>query len=72
MYAFDDGDGITVRSIGPGFLFGSGIIFLILLGLLIVYLLNHRAIKKSSKPLIQLADSAKKVAAGKFDTDFNF
>lgn len=59
----------TKRLFGPGFLFGSGIIFLILLGLLIVYLLNHRAIKKSSKPLIQLADSAKKVAAGKFDTE---
>ena len=59
----------TRRLFGPGFLFGSGIILLILLGLLMVFLLNHRAIKKSAIPLMQLADSAKSIAAGRFDTE---
>ena len=57
------------RLIMPGYLFGGIIIFLILVGLLIVFYVCHRSITKTSSPLIQLAESAQEVAMGKFDTE---
>jgi sigma-B regulation protein RsbU (phosphoserine phosphatase) len=56
------------RMMRPGFLFGSLIIILILVGLLIVFFICRHAIKKSSSPLIQLAGSARQIAQGHFDT----
>ena len=57
------------RLLMPGYMFGSIIIVLILLGILIVFLICKRSIKKTSGPLIHLAESAKDVAQGKFDTE---
>ena len=51
----------------PALTFGSAILLLTLLGLAIVSLISHRAIKKFTRPLVQLADSATEVAHGKFD-----
>lgn len=56
------------RMMRPGFLFGSLIIILTLVGLLIVFFICRHAIKKSSTPLIQLAGSARQIAQGHFDT----
>lgn len=53
----------------PGLLLGSMIIALILVGLLIVFLFCNHHIKKSSKPLMQLAESAGEVATGRFDAE---
>ena len=53
----------------PSFLFGTLIIFLILLGLLITFFICRYFIRKTSKPLIRLAGSAKEVAMGNFDTE---
>ena len=58
----------THRLLMPGFLFAGMIMALILLGLLIVFLICKHSIKKTSKPLIQLAESAGEVAQGNFDT----
>ena len=58
----------TERLLGPGFAFGTLILFLILLGLLIIFFICQHFIRKTSRPLIQLAASAKDVANGKFDT----
>lgn len=58
----------TKRLMMPGYLYGALIIFLILLGVLLVFLTCHRSIKRASKPLIQLAESAQVIATGKFDT----
>lgn len=52
----------------PALTFGSAILLLTLLGLLIVSLISRRAIKTFTRPLVQLADSATEVAHGKFDT----
>ena len=57
------------RMLRPVMLLCALIMALILLGLLIVFLLCQRHIKRSSKPLMQLAESAQKVATGKFDTE---
>jgi sigma-B regulation protein RsbU (phosphoserine phosphatase) len=57
------------RVLKPGFLFGAMIIAMILLGLLIVSLICRRHIKKTTKPLISLAESAQQVATGKFDVE---
>lgn len=56
------------RMMRPGFLFGSLIFLLILVGLMIVFFICRHAIRKSSNPLIQLADSAREIAQGHFDT----
>lgn len=56
------------RMMRPGFLFGSLIFVLILVGLMIVFFICRHAIRKSSNPLIQLADSAREIAQGHFDT----
>ena len=56
------------RLMMPGYLYGTLIIFLILLGVLLVFLTCRRSIKRASKPLIKLAESAQVIATGKFDT----
>jgi sigma-B regulation protein RsbU (phosphoserine phosphatase) len=58
----------TERLLTPAIAYGAIIIFLILLGLLLVFLTCRRSIKKASTPLIQLAESAQEIATGKFDT----
>ena len=58
----------TKRLMMPGYMYGALIIFLILLGVLLVFLTCHRSIKRASKPLIKLAESAQVIATGKFDT----
>ncbi len=58
----------TERLLTPAFAYGAIIIFLILLGILFVFLTCRRTIKKASTPLIQLAESAQEIATGKFDT----
>lgn len=57
------------RLLKPGILFGGLVIFLILLGLLIVFFICRYTIRRSTKPLVQLADSAREVALGHFNTD---
>ena len=57
------------RLLRPGYLFGNSILILILLGLLTVFFICHRSIKKTSQPLIQLSESAQEIAMGKFDTE---
>jgi sigma-B regulation protein RsbU (phosphoserine phosphatase) len=52
----------------PALTFGSASLLLTLLGLLIVFLISRSAIKRFTRPLVQLADSATEVARGKFDT----
>ena len=52
----------------PAIAFGSIILLLMLLGLAIVFRICRNAIRKFTKPLVQLADSATEVAKGKFDT----
>ena len=59
----------TQRLLLPGFLFGTMIMILILLGLLIVFFICRRSIRKLSSPLIQLSESAQEVAMGKFDAE---
>ena len=56
------------RVLRPGLYIGSFILVLILLGLLLIAAICRRAIRKTSKPLIKLAESAREVATGKFDT----
>ena len=58
----------TERLLTPALSYGAIIIFLILLGVLLVFLTCRRSIRKASKPLIQLAESAQEIATGKFDT----
>ena len=58
----------TERLLTPAISYGAIIIFLILLGVLLVFLTCRRSIRKASKPLIQLAESAQEIATGKFDT----
>ena len=58
----------TKRLLSPAIAYGVIIIFLILLGVLLVFLTCRRSIKKASTPLIQLAESAQEIATGKFDT----
>ena len=58
----------TERLLMPAISYGAIIIFLILLGVLLVFLTCRRSIKKASAPLIQLAESAQEIATGKFDT----
>ncbi len=59
----------TRRLLMPSILFGSLIMLLILLGLLIVFAVCHHSIRKATKPLMRLAESAREVAQGKFDTE---
>ena len=56
------------RLLAPAIAYGVIIIFLILLGVLLVFLTCRKSIKKASKPLIQLAESAREIATGNFDT----
>lgn len=56
------------RLLLPGILYGTMIIVLILLGVLLVFFTCHRSIKKASTPLIKLAESAQEIATGRFDT----
>lgn len=56
------------RLLMPGILYGTMIIVLILLGVLLVFITCHRSIKKASTPLIKLAGSAQEIATGRFDT----
>ena len=56
------------RLLLPGILYGTMIIILILLGVLLVFFTCHRSIKKASTPLIKLAESAQEIATGRFDT----
>ena len=58
----------TERLLTPALSYGAIIIFLILLGVFLVFLTCRRSIKKASTPLIQLAESAQEIATGKFDT----
>ena len=58
----------TERLLTPAIAYGAIIIFLILLGVLLVFLTCRQSIKKASTPLIQLAESAQEIATGKFDT----
>ena len=51
----------------PAFAFGFAILVLILFGLMIVALICHEAIRKFTRPLVSLAESATEVARGKFD-----
>lgn len=53
----------------PGYAYGFTILFLILIGLLIVFLISRHRIKKATAPLISLAASAEEVAKGRFDTE---
>ena len=57
------------RLLRPGYLFGDAILILIFIGLLTVFYICHRSIKKTSQPLIQLSESAQEIATGKFDTE---
>ena len=57
-----------ISLLGPALSFGAAILLLSLLGLIIASLISHRAIKKFTRPLVKLADSATEVARGKFDT----
>ncbi|MBO6222821.1 MAG: SpoIIE family protein phosphatase [Bacteroidales bacterium] len=60
---------VPVRSLlGPALVLGSLILILMLIGLLSVYTICSRAIRRFTKPLVQLAGSATEVAHGKFDT----
>ena len=59
----------TKRLLLPGLLFGGIILLLILLGLGIVFFICRNEIRRASKPLMQLSESAKEVAAGRFDTE---
>ena len=51
-----------------GYVIGGFMIIIILFGLLVVYFIGRRVIKKAANPLRQLADSANQVAKGNFDT----
>ena len=53
----------------PGMMYGGLILFLMALGLLIVFLICRSLIRKTSRPLMKLADSAGEVAKGNFDTE---
>ena len=52
-----------------GYMLGGFFIFIILVGLLVVWFLGRRTIKKATRPLQQLASSADEVAKGHFDTE---
>lgn len=51
-----------------GYIVGGLLLFFILIGLIVVFFVGRRGIKKSSQPLKQLAASANEVAKGNFDT----
>ncbi len=57
------------RLLLPGLMFSTMILMLILLGLMIVFFTCHRTIKKTSRPLISLAESAERIATGNFDAE---
>ena len=60
---------VPIKSLqASSYAFGSTIILLFLLGLIVVSLFCYNAIKRFTKPLVQLADSTTEVARGKFDT----
>lgn len=50
-----------------GYIVGGVLLFFILIGLIVVFFAGRRGIKKTSKPLKQLAASADEVAKGNFD-----
>ncbi len=52
----------------PAINLGALILILMLLGLILVSRISRRAIKKFTKPLVQLSGSASEIAKGKFDT----
>ncbi len=49
-----------------GYIFGGFLLFFILIGMIVVFFAGRRGIKKTSKPLKQLAASADEVAKGNF------
>ena len=51
------------------FLYGGLMLFLILLGVFIVFIVCQKRIRKVSEPLIKLAESAEEVAKGNFETE---
>jgi HAMP domain-containing protein len=53
--------------LGPALLFGSAILLIMLLGIMVLFGVSRRAIRRFTRPLVQLADSATEVAHGKFD-----
>ncbi len=53
--------------LGPALLFGSAILLIMLLGFMVLFGVSRRAIRRFTRPLVQLADSATEVAHGKFD-----
>ena len=56
------------RLLLPGILYGTMIIVLIIMGVFLVFITCHRSIKKASRPLIKLTESAQEIATGRFDT----
>ena len=50
------------------YIIGGLLLFFILIGLIVVFFVGRKSIKKSSEPLKQLALSANEVAKGNFDT----
>ena len=56
------------RLVMPALLFGGLTIFIILIGLLIIFFICRQSIQHASRPLIRLAESAREVATGNFDT----
>ncbi|MBQ8071107.1 MAG: SpoIIE family protein phosphatase [Bacteroidales bacterium] len=59
----------TDRIYLPGYLYGGLILFLMGLGLLTVFFICRSLIRKTSRPLMKLADSAGEVAKGNFGTE---
>ena len=51
-----------------GYLFGGIMLLFIVIGLLVIFIVGRHSIKRTSKPLKQLADSADEVAKGNFNT----
>ena len=63
--------GLTVRSLMVrmfGYILGGLLLFLIVVGLLVTFLVARFAVKRAVKPVKLLANSAKEVAQGHFDT----
>ncbi len=51
-----------------GYILGGMLLFMIAIGLIVIFFVGRRSIKKATKPLKQLAISADEVAKGNFDT----
>ena len=59
----------SMRLLLPALIFGSLILLLIFFGLLVIALICRYRIRRTTAPLIKLADSAKEVAKGNFGTE---